>query len=125
MRLKLLLAALTVATIVPAHAITFPVKDAKAAIAIARKVCSSKTLPTAKWNAGLETNGIEWFVSTHLPKRSGWVVSVPVNGPYPTECRPLAIFYGPPRGKAQKPAPPPGMFVPIRKPPPLVRKRDA
>jgi hypothetical protein len=126
LRLKPLLAAFIVATAVPAHAITFPIKDAKAAISIARKVCSNKASPTAKWHAELDISGTIWTATTP-PKRPGWAVHIPVNGPYPAICYIHAYFVpsGTPREKGHKPAPAPGVVIPVPKPAALDQKRGA
>src|SRR5476649_433935 len=80
-----LLAALVVVAAVPAHAAPLPIKDTKAAISIARKVCSNKASSTAKWHAELDMSGTIWSATT-LPKCQGWGVHIPVNGPYPAIC---------------------------------------
>ena len=105
MRLKPLLAALVVVAAVPAHAVTFPIKDAKAAISIARAVCSKKASPTAKWHADLDTTGTIWFAKT---MNGQWGVHIPVNGPSPAICYVEGYFVpsGTPHEKGRKPAQP-------------------
>ena len=68
----------------------FPIKDAEAAIAIAKKVCAGKADPSLSWQAQLSEDGKKWFVDTEPSiKKSGdplWTVDVPVAGPLPTKC---------------------------------------
>ena len=42
----------------------FPIKDAEAAIAIAKKVCAGKADPSLSWQARLGEDGKKWFVDT-------------------------------------------------------------
>jgi len=68
----------------------FPIRDAEAAIAIAKKVCAGKADPGLSWQAELSEDGKKWFVDTEPSiKKSGdplWTVDVPVAGPLPTKC---------------------------------------
>lgn len=149
LRLKPFLAASIVATAGPVHAITYPVKDAKTAISIARKACANKVSPTAKWHAVLDTSGNRgalWFVTTpdkaprlrtartsfpgHTDGRvqgHGSAVWIAVNEPHPYTCA-VNVYYvysSTPREKGNASPPAPGVVVPAPKSPALVRKRGA
>jgi hypothetical protein len=63
MWLRALFAAL-LATTLPADANTFPIKDSKSAIAIAKAVCRGNVGPSLKWQADLDTKGESWVAST-------------------------------------------------------------
>lgn len=136
LRLKPLLAAYIVATAGPAHAITYPVKDAKTAISIARKVSAGKVSPTAKWHAVLTSGngGALWFVTTpdkappmrgverSFQRPTGVTVEghgsaawIAVSEPHPYRCD-LNVYYiysdTPENGRASPPAP--GVVIPAQ-----------
>lgn len=146
---KLLLAASIVATAGPVHAITYPVKDAKTAISIARKTCANKVSPTAKWHAVLDTSGNRgalWFVTTpdkvpemRIARTSalghttssvhghGSAVWIAVNEPHAYTCS-VNVYYiysDTPREKGQASPPASSVLVPAPKSPASVRKRGA
>jgi len=68
----------------------FPVQNADQAIAIAKRVCSDKADPALQWHASLNTSTQVWDADTEPSlHKSGdplWVVFIPVDGPFPTEC---------------------------------------
>ena len=148
MQLKPLLAAFIVAAAGPLHAITYPIKDATAAISIAKKVCANKVSPTAKWHAMLDKGGrvAHWFVTTpniapsiraartpyerHIGGRGqgyGSAVWVAVDKPRTSTCI-VNVFYDysdAPRERGRWSPPAASVMVPSPKPSPLVRKRGA
>ena len=92
MRIGVFVVALVFLNTTEAQAAEFPVKDAKAAIAIAKRVCRDKADPSLKWEAIFDNTHHVWHADTWLSlKCTGtnpplWYVEVPVNGPRPTEC---------------------------------------
>ncbi|GJL95582.1 MAG: hypothetical protein DHS20C05_19870 [Hyphococcus sp.] len=71
-----------------------PVVNAKDAITIAQEVCEGKADRDANWYAELDQTKTVWLTDTGrdiCAKRSNrmWGVEIPVNGPRPTECRPV------------------------------------
>jgi len=149
LRLRPFLAASIVVTAGPVHAITYPIKDAKTAISIARKACANKVSPTAKWHATLDTSGNRgtlWFVTTpdkaarmggaessylrptgSIVEGHGSAVWIAVDKPHPYTCT-INTYYAyskTPHEKRHVPPPLSGVLIPAPKPPGLIRKRGA
>jgi len=72
-----------------AMAVEFPIKDAQAAVSIAKQVCRGKANPSLAWHADLDATGKTWAASTSVTKSGDplWVVFIPVSGPAPIDCR--------------------------------------
>jgi len=100
--LRALLTTLFAISAVPARAEAFHVKDAAAAIAIAKKVCAKDAAPSSKWTAELDSAGLFWSVWATSEQSSWTVPTIPVYSSYPYYCMhagPLHIIL--PVGKTQ------------------------
>jgi hypothetical protein len=81
-----------VAVAVSACSTTYPIKDAKGAIAVAMEVCHEKPDQIGEWKAVEGQNGVSWLASRSLPGYKGYVVLVPKNGPRPSQIVPCRFL---------------------------------
>lgn len=95
MRLEAILTASVAAMVLSGCATTYPVKDAKAAIAVAKDICHEKPSQAGDWRAFERIEGGAWVAIEHLPGGTSHYVLVPKNGPFPSEiltCRLVPVL---------------------------------
>jgi hypothetical protein len=93
LRPKFLLTALLVISVAAAHAEPFHVKDAQAAIAIAKRVCAKEAAPSSKWTAELDSAGLFWSVWATSEQSTWTVPTIPVYSSYPYLCMQAGDLY--------------------------------
>ena len=73
----------------------YPVKNAKAAIAVAKGICDEKPNQAGGWRAFERIGGDTWVATEQLPGGTSHCVIVPKTGPFPAEiltCRLLPVL---------------------------------
>lgn len=102
LRPKILLLIYSAISIVPVRAETFQVKDAEAAIAIAKKVCARDAPQNSKWIAELDDAGLFW-TAWATSEQSAWTVPmIPAYSSYSYYCMYAGPLYNRiPVGKSQ------------------------
>jgi hypothetical protein len=77
--------AIVAAMVLAGCATTYPIKDEKAAIAVAMEICHESSDQALHWKTTERADGAVWLATQLLPDRTSYVVQVPTNGPFPAE----------------------------------------